>query len=65
MGKIYQSVKDKATVIGSTDTEGYSFDDSEAVVNNRFVGLALDEDNESHLTEKRINQWIEAIQPEM
>jgi flavodoxin I len=65
MGKIYQSVKDKATIIGSTDTEGYSFDDSEAVVNNRFVGLALDEDNESHLTEKRINQWIESLQPEM
>ena len=57
MGKLYQAVKDKATVIGFTDPAGYSFDASEAVVDNQFVGLALDEDNESDLTEDRINQW--------
>lgn len=61
MGKIYQAVKDKATVVGFTDTAGYSFETSEAVVNNQFVGLALDEDNESNLTEDRINRWIETI----
>ncbi|MDR0768659.1 MAG: flavodoxin [Dysgonamonadaceae bacterium] len=63
MGKIYQAVKDKATIIGFTDTAGYSFDASESVVNNRFVGLALDEDNESNLTEERINRWIETLKP--
>jgi flavodoxin I len=62
MGKIYNAIRDKATVIGFTDTEGYSFDASEAVVNNQFVGLALDEDNESDQTEERINQWINIIQ---
>ncbi|MDR1683614.1 MAG: flavodoxin [Candidatus Symbiothrix sp.] len=61
IGKIYQVVKDKATVTGFTDTTGYSFDDSESVVNNQFVGLALDEDNESNLTEERIDRWIEII----
>jgi flavodoxin I len=61
MGKIYQAVKDKATVIGFTDTEGYSFDASESVVDGQFVGLALDEDNESNLTEERIDKWIEII----
>jgi flavodoxin I len=62
MGKIYQAIKAKTTVVGFTDTAGYSSDDSEAVVNNQFVGLALDEDNESDLTEERINHWIEIIQ---
>ncbi|MDR0547471.1 MAG: flavodoxin [Dysgonamonadaceae bacterium] len=61
MGKIYQTVKDKATVIGFTDTAGYSFDASEAVVNNQFAGLALDEDNESNLTEERIDNWIQIL----
>ena len=62
IGKIYQAVKDKATVIGFTDTAGYSFDASEAVVNSQFVGLALDEDNESNLTPQRIDNWTEIIQ---
>ena len=61
MGKIYQAVKDKATVIGFTDMEGYSCDASEAVVNDRFVGLALDEDNESDLTPERIDKWVESL----
>jgi flavodoxin I len=65
IGKIYQVVKDKATVIGFTDMADYSFDASEAVVNNRFAGLALDEDNDSNLTEERINNWIEIIQSAM
>jgi flavodoxin I len=61
IGKIYQAVKDKATVIGFTETDGYSFDASEATDGNRFVGLALDEDNESNLTEQRIDRWLETI----
>jgi flavodoxin I len=61
MGKIYQAVRDKASVIGFTDTAGYSFDASEAAVNGQFAGLALDEDNESDLTEERIDRWLEAI----
>jgi flavodoxin I len=61
MGKIYQAVKDKATVVGFTDTDGYSFDASEAVVNSQFAGLAIDEDNESNLTPQRIDNWIEII----
>jgi flavodoxin I len=64
MGKIYQAVKDKATVIGFTDTAGYSFDASEAVVGNRFVGLAIDEDNESRLTEERIGKWVSQLENE-
>lgn len=65
MGKIYRAVKDKATVIGFTETAGYSFDSSEAVIDNRFVGLAVDEDNESRLTGERINQWVSQLKNEL
>ena len=64
IGKIYVAVKDKATVVGSVSTEGYGFDDSEAVVDGRFVGLALDEDNESDLTESRIEAWTTQLKRE-
>ncbi|MDR2040482.1 MAG: flavodoxin [Bacteroidales bacterium] len=64
LGKIYQSVKNKTKVIGFVSTEGYSFDSSEAVVDNRFVGLVIDEDNESHLTDERINQWVKQLKEE-
>jgi flavodoxin I len=61
MGAIYKAVKDKTTVVGFTGTDGYSFDDSEAVVDGHFVGLAVDEDNESNLTNERIDKWVEQL----
>ncbi|MDR0667816.1 MAG: flavodoxin [Prevotellaceae bacterium] len=61
VGKLYSAVKDLAVVVGFTGTDGYSFDASEAFVDNRFVGLLIDEDNESNLTEQRIEQWTAAL----
>lgn len=52
-----------ATMIGSVPTDGYTFDDSAAVVDGKFVGLAIDEDNESDKTDGRIAAWIETIKP--
>lgn len=64
MGTLYEAVKDKGcTIVGETETESYEFDDSTAVVNGIFVGLPLDEDNESDLTDGRINKWLEQITP--
>lgn len=54
-----------ATMIGSVSTDGYTFDDSTAVVDGKFVGLALDEDNESDKTDERIAAWVEAIKPDL
>lgn len=36
----------------------YSYDSSEACVDGQFVGLPLDESNESDQTDKRIDAWI-------
>lgn len=61
MGEIYNAVSDKATVVGGVSTDGYTFDDSDAVQNGQFVGLALDDVNESDKTEARIDAWIASL----
>jgi flavodoxin I len=62
MGEIYEAIKDKGCeVVGMVSTEGYEFDASKAVVDGRFVGLPLDEDNQSDLTEKRIKNWVSRL----
>ncbi|MBD2231602.1 flavodoxin FldA [Phormidium tenue] len=47
-----------ATTVGYWPTDGYDFSDSKAVHNGRFVGLALDEDNQPELTGDRIKAWV-------
>lgn len=64
MKELYDVVK-TANVIGAVSTEGYVFDDSEAVLNGKFVGLALDDVNESDKTEARIDNWIAEITPSL
>lgn len=62
LGKIYNVLKDKGCqLIGQVDTEGYTYDDSEAVINGKFVGLPIDNDNESNLTSERISNWVGAL----
>lgn len=62
MGIIYeQIVKSGAKIVGFTSTEGYYHDGSKAQIEDKFVGLAIDEDNQSDLTDKRINDWTNDI----
>lgn len=66
MAEIYNAVKAAgANVIGQVSTEGYTFDDSESVVDGKFVGLALDEVNEDNLTDGRIDAWVADISPNL
>lgn len=58
MAHIYNELKDKVEIVGAVSTEGYDFEDSEAVVDDKFIGLALDEDNEFDQTDARIASWI-------
>jgi len=63
---IYEVVKaGGATVIGPCSTDGYTFEASKAVVDDAFVGLVIDHDNQSSLTEERIDEWLEQIKPEL
>ncbi len=64
IGTIYEEIKDKGcTLVGQVETDGYSFEDSKAVYDGKFIGLPLDEDNESDQTESRIDNWLEQIIP--
>ena len=59
MGILYEDLKDSGcSFIGNkVGTDGCSFSSSIAVVNGAFVGLALDEVNESDKTAERIDNW--------
>lgn len=62
MGILYDAAKAQgATIVGQVDTADYEFDDSEAVKDDKFVGLALDEDNESDKTDERVENWVAAL----
>lgn len=62
MGIIYDAIKDKGcSIVGCIVTNGYSYKGSRAVVDGKFVGLPIDEDNESNLTQNRLEKWIEEI----
>ncbi len=62
LGKIYEVIKNKGCeLIGRVSVEGYTFDSSEAIVDGQFVGLLIDEDNESNLTDQRVALWLEDL----
>lgn len=66
IAELYNGIKDSgANFIGSVSTDGYTFDDSEAVVDGKFIGLPLDDINEDDKTESRIEEWIQQIRPEL
>ncbi|MDO6803797.1 flavodoxin [Wenyingzhuangia sp. 1_MG-2023] len=51
-------------VIGKWPVDGYRHTESKAIIPNDeayFYGLALDNDNESHLNEERITGWLDLI----
>lgn len=54
-----------ATLIGDWSTEGYSFNQSKAVVDDRFVGLVIDNHLQGLQTEERLDTWVEIIKPQL
>ncbi|BAV94098.1 flavodoxin [Ichthyobacterium seriolicida] len=66
VGIIGEVVKNNGgKIIGQWPTEGYDYDESKADLGNgKFMGLLLDEDNQSELTQERIEKWIEQVKKE-
>jgi len=54
-------MKNGGQLIGRWPTQGYEFDESEALDGDEFLGLGVDNDNEEELTEERITGWVEVI----
>lgn len=66
IGVLYEELKDtKCKFVGATDPAGYTFDSSISVVDGKFVGLPLDEVNESDKTDERIEAWTEQVKQEI
>lgn len=52
-----------ATVVGAWPTDGYTFSTSQALVDDAFVGLVLDQDNQAGLSDARIDAWLAQVKP--
>ena len=66
IGELFNALKTSgARFVGAVDVDGYTFGDSEAVVDGKFVGLPLDDVNEDDKTDTRIEAWIAAISPNL
>jgi flavodoxin I len=62
MGTLYDTLLScGVTPVGQWPADGYACEKSTALRENRFVGLALDEDNESKKTAERIDSWLKQL----
>ena len=62
MGLVWQSLQGKGcNIVGQTSTEGYSYSNSQSDVEGKFVGLAIDENNQSDQTADRVKAWVEGL----
>jgi len=62
MGILYDIVVERgAQVVGFTDVSGYDHTGSFAERDGKFVGLALDEDQQPSMTERRLSAWLDQI----
>ena len=59
-----EAKKNGATMVGYTTDEGYEYEASESVENGKFLGLAIDEDNQDDLTPDRIDAWANQLKTE-
>lgn len=52
-----------ASFIGFWPTEGYEYDISLGELEGEFVGLVLDQENQSDLTKERVETWVGLVKP--
>ncbi|MBW4698903.1 MAG: flavodoxin FldA [Aphanocapsa lilacina HA4352-LM1] len=65
MGILEAKISERGgTTVGRWPADGYDFNASLALKNGKFVGLALDDDNQSRLTDKRIKDWVAQLKKE-
>ncbi|MBD2494926.1 flavodoxin FldA [Nostoc sp. FACHB-280] len=65
MGILEEKISQRGgKTVGYWSTDGYDFNDSKALKNGKFVGLAIDEDNQADLTDKRIKDWVSQLKRE-
>ncbi len=66
MGLLAKKVIEKGgKLVGKCPVEYYEFNESLAVVDNEFLGLPVDEDNDYDQTDENVKQWVKLIKPEL
>ncbi len=48
-------------MIGNWPTDGYEYDESLAEAEGEFIGLVIDNDNQSNMTDARVAEWVEQV----
>jgi flavodoxin I len=51
-------------IVGLTSIEGYEFEKSIALRDNKFLGLAIDFENQANLNSKRVKAWADQLKKE-
>lgn len=65
VGIIAEALEERgAKIVGLTENSGYSFENSYALRDGKFLGLILDEDNQSDKSKERIQKWVEKLKKE-
>lgn len=66
MGLLYEGLKDSGcTFVGAVDDSDYTYSASVAAADGKFVGLALDDVNESDRTDDRVSAWAAQLQADL
>ena len=65
LGWMYDKLKPLgANIVGFTDPDDYSFENSEGFRDGKFLGLPIDEDTEPERTEERVKKWVNILKTE-
>ena len=57
-------LENKAKLVGFTSTKGYSFESSRALEGDKFMGLAIDYENQGSKNKERVAAWVEQLKGE-
>jgi len=64
VGMLYNLIKDKVKIVGKWPKKGYTFHESEALRDDSFVGLILDQENQAAKTTERLTKWVDQLKKE-
>lgn len=54
-----------ADIVGASSTEGYTFEHSASVIDDRFVGLVIDQRTQGMHTDARLDAWVAQVRPQL
>ena len=64
LGSLYCRLPDKSCVVGFWPVDGYDYYFSLAAKDGVFVGLVIDDHNQSDLSDERISSWVKQLKKE-